>query len=416
MPDFRLFYELAYASNPADWLPSAYIHFKASQNSTGTLVDYLQTAFGIDCSSLSYESERDTFDRCLKRHVALFYGDYVSEHESPISRPFPIPQCDYLGFPFEGKRTETSSDDEDMMMASGSQSTVYMKPVMYGGQSVSFLVKSFKAREPNTTNKRPTKERQENRQKTPRSPRLDDRGPYYREMDAYTHLPSESTYFPHPVCFWDSEQAILYPYYGGGDLVPLNTDDDILDRLDAVIFKKIARQLIEAVHLMHEAGLTHLDLKPENVLIGGRSEQSRSHFFLDPERERPTLKIIDFGLCIRNVDFAGLGCPHVGTRTTMSPEQHLCHRPLSPASDWWGVGATLFRTRVMWDPSLEDGEERDGLLGMRDPYWRHPVMGWVEEFGEEWGELMERLLQVYPKDRRFDDDMARLWSLKFFQQ
>jgi len=48
--------------------------------------------------------------------------------------------------------------------------------------------------------------------------------------------------------------------------------------------KKITTDLAEGVKYLHELGVAHRDLKPENILVKGK--------------EKPEIKIIDFGLAM----------------------------------------------------------------------------------------------------------------------
>jgi hemerythrin-like metal-binding protein len=92
----------------------------------------------------------------------------------------------------------------------------------------------------------------------------------------------------------------------------------------------ITVQVLEALDLIHDAGLIHRDLKPENI------------FMLDGPDDR--LKILDFGLA-RSTRFAdpaltGEGLV-IGTPTYMSPEQGY-GRTLDTRSDLYSVGVLLF--------------------------------------------------------------------------
>lgn len=435
-------FELIEKSGETNWLSAAFITWKSSTTAM-SLSDFMKTEYGVDCQCHQGEVERECLERCLRRHVALFYSDYVSSryHRSNnndnnnnnntnhdtvkiMARPFAIPQCDYLGLQFEADGARLEGD------LGGSQSRVFTRPIAYFDTHRQYLVKTFNDKE--DKQKKPFEPRRGlNRlmmmsEDGDNNKRRNDRGAYYRETTAFRMLPSQSPFFIHPVCYWDNHKAILYPFYSAGDLIPDDHDDPIIQQMQPASFAKIARELMEAVHQMHMAGLAHMDLKPENVLIGGSGQADRAAYLTAPagKPSRVTLKIIDFGLCIRNDDFKGLGCLKVGTKVTMSPEQLMCHRPMSPAADWWGVGATLYRLRVMWDPALggpdvEDEEEREErrseLLGMRDHHWQHAVMPLVEEFGADWNQMIGELLQLYPEFRQFDKNMDRLWKLPFLQ-
>ncbi len=88
----------------------------------------------------------------------------------------------------------------------------------------------------------------------------------------------------------------------------------------------LALQLCAAIHYMARERVTHLDVKPSNIIMGG------------PPR------LIDLSVARTHEQCERLGSP-VGTDAYMSPEQ--CQpgqgAPVGPPADVWGVGATLFR-------------------------------------------------------------------------
>ena len=78
-----------------------------------------------------------------------------------------------------------------------------------------------------------------------------------------------------------------------------------------------------ALHYMAAEGWVHLDLKPDNIVMG-----------LPP-------RIIDLSLA-RTVAQAALVRDHIGTNAYMPPEQCLPDGDIGPAADVWGLGATLY--------------------------------------------------------------------------
>jgi TolB-like protein/tetratricopeptide (TPR) repeat protein len=87
----------------------------------------------------------------------------------------------------------------------------------------------------------------------------------------------------------------------------------------------IVRQVLHGLEAAHAAGITHRDLKPDNLIITADG----------------TVKILDFGLA-RSADLQ-LSLPALrgGTIGYMSPEQ-LRGEPAGPASDLWAVGVLLY--------------------------------------------------------------------------
>jgi serine/threonine protein kinase len=86
-------------------------------------------------------------------------------------------------------------------------------------------------------------------------------------------------------------------------------------------------------------GVVHLDVKPGNVIMDGRP------------------RLIDLSVARRREQLAGLTAP-VGTDPYMAPEQCAVERfgALGPATDVWGLGATLYEALAGVPPFPPDGE------------------------------------------------------------
>lgn len=95
----------------------------------------------------------------------------------------------------------------------------------------------------------------------------------------------------------------------------------------------LALQMCSALHYMAGRGVLHLDLKPRNVIMAG------------PPR------LIDLSVA-RRVDRVPQIDGPVGTDAYMSPEQCDPARfaTISPASDVWGLGATLYEALAARPP------------------------------------------------------------------
>ena len=88
----------------------------------------------------------------------------------------------------------------------------------------------------------------------------------------------------------------------------------------------LALELASVLHYLHGEDLCHLDLKPSNVIMGSPAQ------------------LIDFSVALDVADAAALDHA-VGSDEYMAPEQCLPGErgKVGPASDVWGMGATLFR-------------------------------------------------------------------------
>jgi serine/threonine protein kinase len=91
---------------------------------------------------------------------------------------------------------------------------------------------------------------------------------------------------------------------------------------------RVITQVAQALHLAHQRGLIHRDIKPDNVLL----------------RHDGLVKVTDFGLVkdlsedhnLTNMD-TGLGTPHF-----MAPEQYQNAKSASVQCDIYSLGATLY--------------------------------------------------------------------------
>jgi formylglycine-generating enzyme required for sulfatase activity len=94
-------------------------------------------------------------------------------------------------------------------------------------------------------------------------------------------------------------------------------------------------QAVDAVAVLHEAGVIHRDIKPSNLLVDRRGQ-----VFLS-----------DFGLSRLN-DGAGLTLPNqgMGTPGFMAPEQWDAAPDVDARADVFGLGATLYKALTLETP------------------------------------------------------------------
>ncbi|MFO1540687.1 MAG: serine/threonine-protein kinase [Chloroflexota bacterium] len=95
----------------------------------------------------------------------------------------------------------------------------------------------------------------------------------------------------------------------------------------------LALEMASALGYLHNAGWLHLDVKPQNLIMGA------------PPR------LIDLSIATRTDAVGGLRAV-LGTEAYMAPEQCLPERlpTIGPATDVWGLGATLYEAANGWRP------------------------------------------------------------------
>jgi eukaryotic-like serine/threonine-protein kinase len=91
----------------------------------------------------------------------------------------------------------------------------------------------------------------------------------------------------------------------------------------------VLSQLVSGISALHTAGKLHRDIKPSNIIV---TDDGRA-------------VLVDFGLCteLRLVERARHHL--VGTLVYMPPEQ-AWGKPLTPAADWYALGAVLYEALV----------------------------------------------------------------------
>jgi hypothetical protein len=128
----------------------------------------------------------------------------------------------------------------------------------------------------------------------------------------------------HLVRVWDyGELADGVPYFVMELVQGLTLRQRMSEPLPLHRAVEIAAQLLDGLAEVHARGLTHGDVKPENIILSG------------PEEE---VRVLDFGLAQISTRATGVG----GTPPYMAPELVLEGKPPSPRADVYAVGVVLY--------------------------------------------------------------------------
>jgi serine/threonine protein kinase len=148
-------------------------------------------------------------------------------------------------------------------------------------------------------------------------------------------------------------------------------------------------QLVDGVDALHRAGKLHRDLKPSNVLVDRNGR----------------VVVCDFGLVaeVGPEDDATRGGRAIGTPSYMSPEQAARAR-LTPASDWYSVGAMLYEALTGQLPFDGPAEELLRAKQILDP---PPPRALAADVPEDLATLCMDLLGREPWERPHAVDIAR---------
>ncbi len=144
---------------------------------------------------------------------------------------------------------------------------------------------------------------------------------------------------------------------------------------------EVVRQILLALELAHREGVIHRDIKPGNILLDVHGQ----------------VRLTDFGLAhLGEDDSLTQQGSILGTPAYMSPEQ-ITGEPLSPASDFFSLGATLYEMLTGVKPFA--GENYSACIQKilnEDP---PPPSQWNPALSPDLDRLILRLVSKHPTER-----------------
>ena len=149
----------------------------------------------------------------------------------------------------------------------------------------------------------------------------------------------------------------------------------------------LAVELASVLHFLRYVGFVHLDIKPSNIIMGSPA------------------RLIDLSVA-RTVELAGALDHSVGTDDYMAPEQvepPQRGRP-GPATDVWGVGATLFHAIEGVAPF--DGDHTSDVTAARWPQVEHEAPPFTVRVRPDVAAVVHACLSRDPADRPEPQQLA----------
>lgn len=155
-------------------------------------------------------------------------------------------------------------------------------------------------------------------------------------------------------------------------------------RLSEFCAKLIFYQVVLAVYYLHKEGITHRDLKPDNILLKDHSDN-------------PLVKVSDFGMS-KFIDAHTMMKTFCGTPMYVAPEILTNHgrNPYTNQVDVWSLGVILYVCLSGTIPfqkndvSLEE-QIRCGMYKFRSSHFQHVSQDALK--------LIKRMMTVNPKER-----------------
>ncbi|KAH8898111.1 kinase-like protein [Thozetella sp. PMI_491] len=134
---------------------------------------------------------------------------------------------------------------------------------------------------------------------------------------------------------------LVMDFHAGGDLSShqLRQEKGFFDEATAKFY---IAEVILALQNLHEHGIIHCSLRPEDILLGADGH----------------IVLVDFGLAIDNIRGLGGGVGLSEVNEFIAPELYLDSGGYTPVVDFWSLGVVAFELSCGWNPFYgEDAQE-----------------------------------------------------------
>ncbi|MBL8678723.1 MAG: serine/threonine protein kinase [Myxococcales bacterium] len=191
----------------------------------------------------------------------------------------------------------------------------------------------------------------------------------------------------------DGQLFIVLEYVEGRTLHAARETDGKWSRERVAL---LGATLFDALAVAHRAGITHRDVKPENVMLVG---------------DAPGVKLLDFGLARVTEAVQPTSTNHewiLGTPAYLSPEQVLAPETVGPASDVYATALVLYEMLAGCAPyAAERSNEWIARHAFAEPT---PITKLVPGLEREFASTLMRCLSKSPSDRPTAAEASRVLS------
>lgn len=154
-------------------------------------------------------------------------------------------------------------------------------------------------------------------------------------------------------------------------------------RLTPMEVKRMLMRLLSAVAYIHDRGILHRDISPDNILVDAGNN--------------PVL--IDFGAAREEASrVSRLVTQQATVKDGYSPQEfYISGAKQTPASDLYALAATFYHLIAGEAPPVSQLRLSTVAEGNRDPYM--PLHGSTRDYDEYFLKAIDKCLEVFPKDR-----------------
>lgn len=204
---------------------------------------------------------------------------------------------------------------------------------------------------------------------------------FIREARRLSKLSHSAIVGVHQV-FEESDTAYMaLDFVDGSDLLTVLEEER--GRLGPTMIAKTLRKTLEAVSYIHEKGILHRDISPDNILL----DQANS----------PTL--IDFGAAREHATKENRALSALLTvKDGYSPQEfYLSDEPQRPSSDLYSLGATFYH--VITGEAPPQSQQRLAAVATRGGDLYEPLVSRVTGYDREFLAAIDKALEIFPDDR-----------------
>ncbi|XP_015766543.1 PREDICTED: death-associated protein kinase 2-like [Acropora digitifera] len=199
-----------------------------------------------------------------------------------------------------------------------------------------------------------------------------------REASILLKTRHEGVIYLHAVFETTVDYTLVLELVSGGELFEFLSEQEYLSESEALGFTK---QVVEAIHYLHDNHIVHLDIKPENIVL--------------KDREEKKIKLIDFGLA-KIIPPGEIVRAIMGTPEFVAPEV-LNFEPVGTQTDMWAVGVLTYILLSGASPFLAD-DDNETFMNIQNVDYKFDEE-YFSEISKQAKDFISKLLLKNPRDR-----------------